>query len=381
MQQKYSEQTSKPNTPHTLRESLIQRIRNHPQHAIPFVAFMDACLYDPAFGYYSVSKPKTGKEGDFYTSSSIGSVMGEMIADMFMKWAVEACPHDAPVLLAEWGGGSGKLASHLLNRVKERNPELYAKSELIMVEFSPYHRQLQRAELATHANVRWLSEEEWQAAGKWEHIFVWANELLDAFPVHRVIMHPTGLHEIGVTWDEENESFSEVYLPPADEVWRYMERHRIELLEGQIAELNLRAEKWILQLGQHIGTGCLTVIDYGDVAEELYAPHRMAGTLMCYRRHLASDQPYEYVGEQDMTAHVDFSACQRAAREAGFHDVKLETQMDYLLRAGILEELQEHHDPDPFSEVARRNRAIRQLLLSDQMSELFKVMTACKRQA
>lgn len=369
--------TEEPLSP--LVKTLIRRIHNEPKHAISFYSFMEACLYDPQYGYYTASQPKIGKEGDFYTSSSIGSVMGEMLAEMFIAWAAEACPQYDQVFLAEWGGGNGKLASQLLDWVKVRQPELYAKTELIMVEYSDYHRQLQKEVLAPHRNVRWMTEEEWRAVGKWQQIFVWANELLDALPVHRVKRLPTGLHEIGVTWDEQEGAFREVYLPPDEKVLQYLERHHIGLQEGQIAELNLDAERWLRNIGQQIATGCLTIIDYGDTAEELYAPHRMAGTLMCYRRHTASDQPYMYVGEQDITAHVDFTACERTAREVGFHEVRVETQQSYLLRGGILNLLQEHHDPDPFSPVARRNRAIRQLLLSDQMSELFKVMTAVKR--
>jgi SAM-dependent MidA family methyltransferase len=110
------------------------------------------------------------------------------------------------------------------------------------------------------------------------------------------------------------------------------------------------------------------------VSAELYAPHRMRGTLLGYRRHVAAERPYEHVGEQDLTAHVNFSACERAGLAAGAARSELLTQRDFLLRHGVLELLQDGGFGDPFGPVAKRNRAIRQLLLSDQISELFKVL-------
>jgi SAM-dependent MidA family methyltransferase len=148
--------------------------------------------------------------------------------------------------------------------------------------------------------------------------------------------------------------------------------------EGQVAEINLHAAQWIRTVGDAIHDGRTIIIDYGAEANELYAAHRMRGTLMCYRRHQAYDNPFIYAGEQDITAHVDFTACIDAASTAGFTSTKLQTQRDFMVEQGILEKLQNHFDLNPFSEAAKKNRAIRQLLLSDQMSELFKVLILTK---
>lgn len=116
------------------------------------------------------------------------------------------------------------------------------------------------------------------------------------------------------------------------------------------------------------------IIDYGDVSDELFAAYRMRGTLMCYHHHRANDNPYESPGEQDITAHVNFSELIYAARNLGFREIQYMTQKQFLIEAGIMDLLQEHSNRDPFSPEAKKNRSIRQLLMSDQMSELFKVL-------
>jgi len=361
-----------------LLQEVISLINAQPDRSIIFRDYMELCLYHPEHGYYMQERRKIGKEGDFYTSSSIGTVMGDMLGDMYIRWAADYADQE-PLTLVEWGGGDGTLARHLLERVQLKQPSLYMRTELIMIEQSAYHRRLQRDQLAEH-RVRWMDEREWHDLAPWRRVYLWANELLDALPVHRVMMAEHGLREIAVTWDESSGQLKEVLRPLSADVQSYVDRHGIRLAEGQITEVNVAAERWIRQLGEHIADGHVTLIDYGDEAAEIYAPHRMLGTLMCYRSHLASTDPYVHVGEQDITAHVDFTACRRAAEEAGFEDVRLETQAAYLLRGGVLDWLQDNYDPDPFSPAARRNRSIRQLLVSDQMSELFKVMTAVKRE-
>jgi len=366
------------NQQNKLLQEIIARIAARHDESIPFRDYMELCLYHPVYGYYVQERKKIGREGDFYTSSSIGTVMGDMLGDMYISWAAGYGDHE-PLILVEWGGGSGTLARQLLERVQHKQPSLYKRTELIMIERSDYHRKLQREQLAGH-RVRWMDEREWREGAPWRRVYVWANELLDAMPVHRVKMTEHGLREIAVTWDQAEAQLKEVLGTPSNEVLSYVARHGIRLAEGQVAEINVAAERWIRQLGEHIADGHVTLIDYGDEAAEIYAPHRKLGTLMCYRNHLASPDPYAYVGEQDITAHVDFTACLRAAEEAGFEEVRLETQAGYLLRGGVLSWLQDNLDPDPFSPAARRNRSIRQLLVSDQMSELFKVMTAVKRE-
>lgn len=355
---------------------LIRLMQNSPNGAIPFRDYMEQCLYHETHGYYRTDRPKVGKEGDFYTSSSIGTVMGEMLAAYAAAAALELYP-GGRLTIVEFGGGSGKLAEQLMGALRERGDGAYSSAQLVMIETSPYHRALQQEALAGHpGKARWSSEAEWLAQGETEGVLVIANELLDAFPVHLIEADRSGRPgEIYVGWDDAAERFVELRSPLSDpRIASYLDAEGVRLAPGQRAEINLEAEAWIDRVCGRLRRGRLIVIDYGDVSAELYAPHRMRGTLLGYRRHEAAERPYEYVGEQDLTAHVNFSACERAGLAAGATRGELLTQRDFLLRWGVLRLLQDGGYGDPFGPVAKRNRAIRQLLLSDNMSELFKVL-------
>lgn len=359
---------------------LIMEIRKLIQysvhHVISFYDFMNACLYQPKRGYYVSDREKIGRAGDFYTSSSIGTIMGEAV----VRSLIEKTAKHGIVNWVEWGAGQGRLALHILNALQEQNPGMYDQITYIMVEASPYHQKQQRRLLKDHAaHIRILSPNEGALSLPRRCIMV-GNELLDAFPVHRIRKENDTVYEIGVTWNEEKGGFCETLLPlNHPEILSYLRTQRIELRNGQSAEINLDALRWLETQLNHMEEGELLLLDYGDTAEEIYAPHRMQGTLMCYYRHTAADSPYVHIGDQDMTAHVNFSALQRLAKHMGVEVCTLETQKQFLLSSGIFEMLQNHAGRDPFSPQARRNRSIRQLLLSDGMSELFKVLHITKK--
>jgi SAM-dependent MidA family methyltransferase len=202
---------------------------------------------------------------------------------------------------------------------------------------------------------------------------------LDAFPVYRALYTQGVWQEIYVEWDNTNGRFKDKRVPlKQGPLLEYINEERIEPEEGQFIEINLDAPQWLRKVAGQLTDGQIITIDYGDVGEELYAAHRLNGTFRCYRNHRAYHDPYLFPGNQDMTSHVNFSACIRAVLGTGF-DSRLMTQKQFLLECGILDRLQNHEALDPFSPVSRRNRAIRQLLLSDGMSELFKVLIQTKK--
>lgn len=363
-----------------LADAIRAAIGRHPNGAIPFRDYMELCLYHEPYGYYSKEKIKVGKEGDFYTSSSVGTIMGDVLAGFIVRTA-ESSGREGPVRVAEWGGGNGRLARHILDAVGERFPSFYERLVYTMVEISPFHRKLQKEALHSHPNVRFATPDEWLADEASDHDLVLSNELLDAFPIHRVERKDGELYEWHVRWDEEAERFVKRLLPLEKNgtAANYLLREGIALREGQSAEANPEAADWIRRIGSRLSRGTLLTIDYGDEAGELYAPHRMQGTFLCYRNHVAFDDPFAYPGDQDMTSHVNFTACIRAGEDVGLTDWSLRTQKRFLLDEGVLGLLAEHDGTDPFSPAARRNRAIRQLLLTDQMSELFKVLVQTKK--
>ncbi|MDF2645249.1 MAG: hypothetical protein K0Q73_1054 [Paenibacillus sp.] len=361
--------------------ALKESIQSAEFQAITFRDYMEICLYSEPYGYYRNERPKIGKQGDFYTSSSIGSVMGEMVASFICKQLNNESPSTKPVHIVEWGGGNGQMALHIMGEIMRVEPAVYARLTYTIIESSAYHRQKQRSLLEEHAQViHFTSETEWLGQSPQDQVYVFANELLDAFPVHRIRYKDLLFQESYVEWQEEEQTFREIWRPISSQrILDFLERSEVQWLDGQIGEINLEAESWVSRIAERIRSGSCIIIDYGDTAEELFDSHRYNGTLMCYRKHQAQDDPFIHQGEQDMTSHVNFSSCQLAARQGGFTHWKLQTQREFLVEQGILQRLQDHFDPNPFSEVSKRNRSIRQLLLSDQMSELFKVFIASKQ--
>lgn len=364
----------------TLVEWIYNRIREHSDDIISFHDFMAECLYHPEYGYYNTDRMKVGKEGDFYTSSSIGSLMGEMLANYVLSLVTLESYPAKQVNIVEWGAGTGRLAADLLDELKRIEPDVYERIGYTLIEQSPYHRYLQQETLRHHGKkVACKREIEWLNEGPYSGVIVLSNELLDAFPIHKLIYTEQGWREIGVGWNDATSTFEERLMPLHDaQIKRYLIRYVPVPVINQIVEVNLEAMEWIQKMGNQINEGYLITIDYGDIATEIYAQHRMKGTLLCYHQHKASDEPLLRVGEQDITAHVNFTACQDAGGEIGLSTLLYCTQKQFLIEAGIVSKLQDHVCTDPFHPIARRNRAIRQLLLSDQISELFKVLVQKK---
>lgn len=356
---------------------------------ISFHEYMAMCLYDPESGYYRSGAVRIGKSGDFYTSSGIGNVLGDKLAS-YIAGLLESYNGYGDV--SEWGAGTGRLSRQILNAWRKQGVSWRDRGDMIysLVDGNPVHLEEARKSFDDEQQdeqvwkLRFMTPEEAKADG-WvssKPMIVLANELLDAFPVHRVVMKEGQLWELGVCYEHEGDAsscFRYVYMPLSTErIYNSLHRDGIELRDGQEVEVNLAAEDWIAQLGEGINEGAVILIDYGHSAKELAAPYRMRGTLMCYRNHIAHEDPFIAIGDQDITAHVNFTACERAALSAGWRVEYYGTQRQFLLDQGVLDDLMPHDGSNPFGEVARRNRAIRQLLLGDGMSETFKVMVLRK---
>ncbi|PZD93906.1 SAM-dependent methyltransferase [Paenibacillus sambharensis] len=353
--------------------------------AISFRDYMAECLYAEGLGYYRDGAVRVGRKGDFYTSSGIGSLMGDMLADYLNKHALAA---GNPLYIMEWGAGTGRLGLQMLARWRLMGMQGSRLPVYRMVDSSRSHLKAAyqaAAEEGLAEHIRLLEPDE-----AWEHLreagqgaVVIANELLDAFPVHRIIQLGGKLKELGAAVSDSGNTdpFRECVLEDIrPEVEQAVLWHELELREHQRAELNVEGMKWLQRLCRVLGSGMIILIDYGAEAEELTGPHRMNGTLLCYKRHVAHDNPYRDPGSQDITAHVNFTAVRKAAESEGWQVAEYCSQQQFLIRAGILDELREHDNPDPFCPEARRNRAVRQLLLSDGMSERFQVMVLRKNE-
>ncbi|XID95341.1 class I SAM-dependent methyltransferase [Paenibacillaceae bacterium WGS1546] len=347
--------------------------------AISFHQYMTHCLYHPEFGYYRSGTSRVGRDGDFYTSAYVGDAMGAALAARLAQLAAERFGEGEFVEIVDWGGGTGRLSRHMLDAWNEAETDV-SRFRLTVVESNPVHRAAAAAELRSYleaGRAAVASPEEWEGSRperlREAPAIVVANELLDAFPVHLLEKNAGRVRERGVAWDEGGR-FVPCLLKETDpRLEEWLRGEGAELREGQTVEANVDGAAWAAGLASRFRNGLLVVIDYGDETEELFASHRMNGTLRGYRGHRAYDDPYAFPGEQDLTAHVNFSHLRRELGKAGATEIWYGTQKRFLVESGLLGRLQAHALSDPFHPIVRRNRAIRQLLLSDGMSELFKV--------
>jgi SAM-dependent MidA family methyltransferase len=351
-------------------EELIRRRIAEAGGGIPFAEFMALCLYHPAYGYYMAPRSRIGREGDFFTSSSVHSLFGRLIARQLRQmWELLG---QGAFTVAEQGSGEGHLALDILDAVRAEAPDFYAQLRYQLVEISPDNRARQAQQLAAHRErIGWCTLEE--LAGMEGCIL--SNELADAFPVHVVEKRDGELREVFVaaTGDNFTEELRPLSTPAIAEHFRWL---GMAPVEGNRAEVNLQAVRWMQEVGRLLGRGFVLTVDYGYPAAELYAPWRRNGTLMCYHRHSSGENPFLHVGCQDITAHVDFTALQRAGEEVGLLPLWLGEQYRFLLALGFVEALIELQAREPDEKTARALRlTLKNLILPEGgMGETFKVL-------
>ena len=369
-----------------LVEKLVARIeRDGP---ISFAAFMEAALYDPEFGYYMTAGPRIGREGDYYTSLDVHPIFAELVGRQIAQAAEEIVP-SGEFTIVEMGAGKGLLAQHLLNAYRRDKPDFLARLRYLLVERSPamVETQKQRLRELTGAGVRiaWIPDLDAVSSDSITGVFL-SNELVDAFPVHRVVKRPLGLREIFVGWEPGKQTvgaggasagpppaingrFIEIEAPPfSPDLEAYFARIGISLEVGQQAEVNLQALKWMRQVGARLRRGLIVTIDYGHAAADLFAPARKTGTLLGYYRHTVADSPYVRVGQQDLTAHVDFTSLALAGQDVGLEVTGFTNQLHFLIGLGI-EAAFAGLDPES-PQVA----AMRELLRPDGMGTTYKIL-------
>ncbi|HET6278260.1 MAG TPA: SAM-dependent methyltransferase, partial [Candidatus Polarisedimenticolia bacterium] len=210
---------------------------------------------------------------------------------------------------------------------------------------------------------------------------LFANEVIDAFPVHRLVGSPAGPREVHV--GSRGGQLIEELLPPSSEaVTAFLAASGVVLEEGQEVDLNLQAPDWVTDAVGLLARGYLVVVDYGHEAWDLYHPARRRGTLLAYHKHRVSEDFLLRPGEQDLTAHVDFSSLSAAARAAGARRLGLVSQSRFLLALGALDRLPELHAEriernrggPAQGEILREREAIKELVLPDRMGGRFRVL-------
>jgi len=350
---------------------LIDRIRGviRSQGRITFAEFMRMALYEPGLGYYmtapdrfhghdgaghSAHSARSGREGDYFTAPELHPLFGQMVGRQvieMVEWLRRAAPSDEIVVI-EMGAGRGLMAEDILTvcaprrpaplryMVVESNPLLAAEQRTRLVRFAEagisveWRRTIEEAEPAAAPSARTSARTSDQLTA-----IIVSNELVDAFPVHRVVMQGGRLLERYVTVEGDRlvEQLDEPSTPALEQ---YFEWLSIRLPDGFQTEVNLEALDWVAKMSRLLGTGFVLTIDYGHSAEERYAPTRREGTLACYAGHRRLERPYVRVGRQDLTAHVDFSALVRAGRESGLELTGFTDQTSFLLGLGAAEAME-----------------------------------------
>jgi SAM-dependent MidA family methyltransferase len=296
---------------------------------ITFAEFMDIALYYPGLGYYQKENP-FGTTGSFYTSVNASETFGFSIARSILNIIKQ---FNLPSNLCEMGAGSGMLSNDILNYYRDNEPDFYKDVKYTIIEKSSYLINRQKQLLHNHKEkVNWV---EFDKFDDFEGVF-FSNELVDAFPVHRIININGEYKEIYVAYiDGRLQFFPDKFS--TIEIEEYLKRLRIRLVDKQIADINLDAIRWIQSLGRKIKKGVIITIDYGWTADKLYAPFRMDGTVTCYFNHKQNNDFFERIGDQDITAFVDFSTLMEYGKDVGLDVVNLIPQSLYLVQSGILQ--------------------------------------------
>lgn len=307
-----------------LAEVLEARIRA--RGPITFAEYMDACLYDRDYGYYSRADLRSRR--DYVTSVDVSPIFGRLLARQFEEmWRCAGRPRE--FVIAEAGAGTGALAEQILDCAEESLGEFRDALRYLAIERSAARRNSQATILEKHAAAgRVTSCECFPDAIPCGCIF--SNELLDALPVHRVVQRAAELREIyvGLHRDGFCEEVGPLSTPALAQYFREQE---IALQEEQEAEVGLAACDWIFQAGAKLGRGFVLTIDYGHEARELYDERHMRGTLLAYEDHRASEEFFRAPGEQDLTAHVNFTALELCGRASGLLRTGFTSQTNFLL--------------------------------------------------
>jgi SAM-dependent MidA family methyltransferase len=359
--------------------SLADRIRDRIRREGPvtFSEWMRMALYDERDGYYCRrARQKWGRAGDYRTSPERSVLFAATFAAYFARLYQElGQPHQWTIL--ETGAGDGRFAFVVLQTLQRRFPSVFSATHYVIDEAGPHSRSLAQERLqpfADHVSYLALDVVEVNCG------VVFSNELLDAFPVHRVVMQQGQLQEFYVTEGPGGNFEWTIGAPSTTRLAGYFAQLQIQLTEGRIAEVNLEIEKWVTKVSNRLKAGYLITVDYGATPEDLYSSAaREQGTLRSFSQHRLVENVLAQPGEQDITATVDWSAVQNIGTRLGFETIEFERQDKFLLAAGLLNELEvELERCESEADKLRLSAAASEMILPDRMAAHFQVLVQKK---
>lgn len=338
---------------------------------VSFRRFVELSLFHPRRGYYSSGKAAIGKSGDFYTAPSVHRSFGEILS-RFATAAHELLGGEKLEIL-EFGAAGGGLARDFLEALWRDSPDTYRKTDYVMSETSPSAAGEAKKTLEGHdGRFRWTDDVGETDPGGFSGVVI-ANEFLDSLPFHRLRHDGAGMKEVFLA--TRGGRFEEVLRDIENaEVREFSERYFGRYRRGEEAEARPLSGEWLGEVATALNRGFVLVIDYGFLAPELYSPGRRKGTFRCFYRHELSDDPYARMGEQDITADVNFSELARVGDLSGLRTVRYSTQGQFLADWGILDILEKYGGPE--SEADRL--AVKTLVMPEFMGSRFKAMVLAK---
>lgn len=335
---------------------------------ITFAEFMEVALYHRE-GYYA-NRGRIGAGGDYFTSPVAHPAFGALVCvQLETMWRTLGCPD--PFWVIEAGAGDGALARDVLSYTSLQFPRLSESIRYVAID---------RISLSNASHdrdgIEWIRSMGLPAGGVVGCIL--ANEMLDAMPVHRFEVKDGRPHEVCIELDEGGGFVERLYGPSARVISDRVSSVRGLLRDGFRGEVNAGLSSWVADVAACLKRGFVMTIDYGYEREELYSEERSRGTLQTYYRHTDSGSPYQRVGRQDITAHVDFTALIEEGREAGLRPVFLTTQREFLVSLGYAR-MEESVGSDRLSQSEQRlnTLAMRRLIDPEGLGK-FKVLVQDK---
>jgi SAM-dependent MidA family methyltransferase len=351
-----------------LAELLADRIRRF--GPLTFADFMRECLYHPVHGYYSKAESK--RFADYYTSVDMHPIFARLLARQFAEmWESLGWPEE--FTLVEAGAGVGRFAWQVLDFCAAKLPSFYGALRYVAAERSASRREQATMAANRHATAgRFTVSAEVPAQIAAGCFF--SNELVDALPVHRVVMDGGALKEILVGFSEGR--FMNVLAPVSTcAITEYFAAQGITLCEGHHAEAGLEACDWITEVGRRLARGYVLTIDYGHPANDLFDDHHMRGTLLAYQNHRTSEEFYASPGEQDLTAHVNFTAIESWGKRSGLETSGFTSQTAFLMALGQGNEFADLYDEGQSeTERTKARLQLKTLIHPEGMGERFQVL-------
>lgn len=356
-----------------LEDRLRERIRR--EGPISFSEWMKAALYDELEGYYSADRIRQGRAGDYRTAPEISPLFAMTLASYFAKLFGDLeSPRRFPIV--EVGAGSGDFAHGVLAKLRAEHPRVFNATDYVIEEISDSSRVHCASRLVAFSERVIIRNPTVREGAEWPAItgVIFSNELIDAFPVNRVVMREGQLRQLYV--GEAGNEFVWVEGELETSVADYCERAGLELAEGQIFEVNIEAGEFIARAANLLDRGYVVTIDYGAERNDLLnSPDRQQGTLRAFRGHQFAENVLAKPGEQDLTTTVDWTQLRGAGEAAGLRTVRFERLDQFLMAEGLLDQVADasRSVTDPV-EALRLTTSARELILPTGMAASFQVL-------